>query len=60
MDRVYFTGPHAPGGQTWLHCRVQRVDPAGVQVEVQVGYDTQKQFYPMQQVSRIEYDNHRR
>lgn len=55
MDTVYFKEPPIQGGQTWLHCSIQKIDAAGVTVEIQTGYTTTRQFYPMHNIQKIEY-----
>lgn len=59
-DTLYLTGPYAPADKDWLHCEVQRVEPAGVHIQVQCGYSKQRMFFPMQQIQRIEYGNQTR
>jgi hypothetical protein len=60
IDTVYFNAKVAPADKDWLHCSVQRKTPEGIEVDVQSGYSTQRLFFPMHVVQRIEYGRDRR
>lgn len=60
MDIIYFTGPHSPSRQDWVHCTVERVRAEGIDYTVQSGYSNVRYFAPMHTVQRIEYGEHRR